>query len=154
MALLATFLLVSVGRATGQMKFDFGKLDNLAMQSAKEGGTWFVHYGQNKEGYVVYAIFAKAKDKGHSPVTSRDTLRSDGSHETTLTVQIDGRDIPPPNPANNSLVIVEGSVKRGQFKPMPQDAFRIFLRDRESPSVSLIETFSKKDGQNANETPK
>ena len=82
MALLTIYFVISVSHAAEHPNFDFRELKNIATVCEKAGVVWTVHYGENKQGHVVYAIFNKGK--GPSPVSSSDTLRNNGSHETAI----------------------------------------------------------------------
>ena len=128
-------------QAAEQPSFDYTELKNTMTVCEKKGVVWAVHYGKNKQGYVVYAIFNKGK--GPSPVSPSNTLKSDGSNETALSVEIDGKKVPTPDPDMNSMVIEDGKVKRGKFKPLPLEAFRKFLLDQASLTVDSLEGISK-----------
>jgi hypothetical protein len=139
--LLALSFIISVSHAAEQPNFNFGELENVATVCTKAGVVWAIHYGENKQGHVVYAIFNKGQ--GPSPVSPSDTFRSDGSHEAALKIQIDGKNVSAPDPEMNSMIIVDGKVERGKFKPLILEEFRRFLQEKAPLSIDSIEDFGK-----------
>lgn len=151
--LLAFSLVLSLSYAAEQSKFNFGEIENVATVCEKSGVVWCVHYGEDKDGHVVYAIFIKGN--GPSPVSPSATFRSDGSHEsTTLKIQIDGKIVSPPDPVTNAMVIVDGKVERGKFKPLILEKFRRLLKDKSLPSIEFIENFGMESVENPDRTLK
>lgn len=137
LVLLVILSSILVIQAAEQSDFDYTNLKNEPIVCKKAGVDWLVHYGQDKKGIVVYAIFIKKDSiKGRSPVS---TLTNDQSHVTTLHVLIDGKDVPPPSPEANSMVIQDGQVKRGKFTPLLFEAFRKFLLDQAPLTIDSIE---------------
>lgn len=122
--------------------FDYGSLTNVATVCEKDGDVWTVHYGKDQQGIVFYVIFNRGS--GPSPVSVSDTLRSDGSHKGSLQIEIAGAVVSPPDTTDNLMIIAEGKVMRGKFKPIPTDRFQKVLRDS-SISVSAFSESANQD---------
>jgi hypothetical protein len=151
-ALLAFSLFLSIRLAAEQPNFNFGELKNFSTVCQKAGVIWAVHYGEDKEGHVVYTVFNKGN--GPSPVSPTYTVRSDGSRQTALNIQIDGKKVSPPDPAKNSMVIVDGKVERGKFKPLILEEFQRYLKDESPLSIDSIEDFGKESSENLDRASK
>lgn len=152
MTLLALSFVISVSHAVEQPNFDFGELENVGTVCEKAGVVWAIHYGEDKQGHIVYAVFNKGK--GPSPVSPSVTLRSDGSRVSALNIQIDGKNISPPDPIMNSMVIVNGKVERGKFRPLTLEGFQRFLQDKTPLSIDTLEKFGKDSVEHSDRTSK
>lgn len=132
-------------QAAEQQSFDYSELKNTMTVCEKRGVLWAVHFGKNKQGYVVYAIFNKGKEP--SPVSSGNMLKSDGTQESFLRIEIDGKNVPAPDLEMNSMIIEDGIVKRGKFKPMIYQRFREFLGNQTSLTLGALEDMAGSSGE-------
>ena len=151
LALLSCSFAGILCHAAEQDQFDFKKIKHVATVCEKAGVVWSVQYGEDKQGFVVYAIFNKGMEP--SPVASTIITKSDGSHDAKLEIVIQGKKIDPPLPTKNSMLIVNSEVKRGHFEPLVLEGFRRFLKTKEHLSLSSLEKKSKDWGLESKADP-
>ena len=130
------FIATSTSWAEKPKAFDFSTTSHVMTMCCKADIIWSIQYGE-ENGMVIYAIFHKGSHG--SPVSSCHTIRSNGTRESTVHIDIPGLKVDPPNPEKNSMLIEGKEVKRGTFTPLHKDAFHKFLQEKEALDLSALE---------------